>query len=77
MKIFLGYRLVGDVEYDEAAKRAGYITPVPGGVGPMTVAYLMKNTVIAATRAWQSAAVANWSLRCLPLRPLEKVISSS
>ena len=41
----------------------------------MTVAYLMKNTVLAATRAWQSAAFANWSLRCLPLRPLEKVPS--
>lgn len=41
-------RLVGDVEFDEAAKRAGAITPVPGGVGPMTVAMLLKNTIEAA-----------------------------
>ena len=41
-------RLVGDVEFDEAAKRASWITPVPGGVGPMTVATLMENTLEAA-----------------------------
>lgn len=40
-------KLVGDVEYDEAVKRAGFITPVPGGVGPMTVATLMQNTLSA------------------------------
>ena len=39
---------VGDVEYDSAAERASYITPVPGGVGPMTIAMLLKNTVAAA-----------------------------
>ncbi len=43
-------KLVGDVEYDEAAKRAGWITPVPGGVGPMTIAALMKNTLESAVR---------------------------
>jgi methylenetetrahydrofolate dehydrogenase (NADP+)/methenyltetrahydrofolate cyclohydrolase len=43
-------KLVGDVEYDEAAKRAGWITPVPGGVGPMTIAALMKNTLDSALR---------------------------
>ncbi|MDD2694587.1 MAG: bifunctional methylenetetrahydrofolate dehydrogenase/methenyltetrahydrofolate cyclohydrolase FolD [Anaerolineales bacterium] len=43
-----GYRLVGDVNYDEAKEVAGYITPVPGGVGPMTIAMLMKNTLRAA-----------------------------
>ena len=43
-----GYRLVGDVAYDEVKDVAGAITPVPGGVGPMTVAMLMKNTVKAA-----------------------------
>ncbi|GAC1045242.1 bifunctional methylenetetrahydrofolate dehydrogenase/methenyltetrahydrofolate cyclohydrolase FolD [Agrobacterium radiobacter] len=43
-------RLVGDVAYDEVAKVAGVITPVPGGVGPMTIAMLMANTVIAACR---------------------------
>ena len=43
-------RLVGDVAFDEALKVAGYITPVPGGVGPMTVACLMFNTLQAARR---------------------------
>ena len=43
-----GYRLVGDVEYDEAAEVAGWITPVPGGVGPMTIAMLMQNVAQAA-----------------------------
>ena len=43
-----GYRLVGDVAFDEALDVAGAITPVPGGVGPMTIAMLMKNTVKAA-----------------------------
>ncbi|MBB3314918.1 methylenetetrahydrofolate dehydrogenase (NADP+)/methenyltetrahydrofolate cyclohydrolase [Rhizobium sp. BK181] len=43
-------RLVGDVAFDEAAKVAAVITPVPGGVGPMTIAMLMANTVIAAHR---------------------------
>jgi methylenetetrahydrofolate dehydrogenase (NADP+)/methenyltetrahydrofolate cyclohydrolase len=42
--------LKGDVEYTAAAARAGYITPVPGGVGPMTVAMLMQNTLLAAKR---------------------------
>ncbi len=44
-------RLVGDVAYDEASAVAAAITPVPGGVGPMTIAMLMANTVIAAYRA--------------------------
>jgi methylenetetrahydrofolate dehydrogenase (NADP+)/methenyltetrahydrofolate cyclohydrolase len=43
-------RLVGDVAFAEAAKRAAAITPVPGGVGPMTIAMLMSNTLSAATR---------------------------
>ena len=41
-------RLVGDVTYQDAAKVAGAITPVPGGVGPMTIAMLMANTVTSA-----------------------------
>jgi methylenetetrahydrofolate dehydrogenase (NADP+) / methenyltetrahydrofolate cyclohydrolase len=41
-------KLVGDVDFEAAAERAGYITPVPGGVGPMTIAMLMYNTVQAA-----------------------------
>jgi methylenetetrahydrofolate dehydrogenase (NADP+)/methenyltetrahydrofolate cyclohydrolase len=45
-----GTRLVGDVDYDEAAQVASAITPVPGGVGPMTIACLLKNTVTAACR---------------------------
>jgi methylenetetrahydrofolate dehydrogenase (NADP+)/methenyltetrahydrofolate cyclohydrolase len=46
-----GYRLVGDVAFDEAKEKASWITPVPGGVGPMTIAMLLRNTVTAATRA--------------------------
>jgi 5,10-methylene-tetrahydrofolate dehydrogenase/methenyl tetrahydrofolate cyclohydrolase len=43
-----GHRLVGDVNFNEAKEVAGFITPVPGGVGPMTIAMLMKNTLRAA-----------------------------
>ncbi|MRR09372.1 bifunctional 5,10-methylene-tetrahydrofolate dehydrogenase/5,10-methylene-tetrahydrofolate cyclohydrolase [bacterium] len=43
-----GRRLVGDVDFESASKVASYITPVPGGVGPMTIAMLLKNTVAAA-----------------------------
>ena len=43
-------RLVGDVDFEEAARVAGHITPVPGGVGPMTIACLLHNTVTAACR---------------------------
>ncbi len=46
-----GYRLCGDVAYEEVAAKAGAITPVPGGVGPMTIAMLMKNTIKAARGA--------------------------
>ncbi len=46
-----GYRLVGDVAFDEAVEVAGAITPVPGGVGPMTIATLLQNTLTAAERA--------------------------
>uniref|UniRef100_A0A7C8ZVP8 Uncharacterized protein n=1 Tax=Opuntia streptacantha TaxID=393608 RepID=A0A7C8ZVP8_OPUST len=45
-----GYRLVGDVDFQEASKVAGWITPVPGGVGPMTVAMLLRNTLDGAKR---------------------------
>lgn len=44
-----GFRLVGDVDYAAVAPRSSYITPVPGGVGPMTIAALLKNTYLAAT----------------------------
>src|SRR5213078_5025121 len=43
-------KLAGDVDFESASKRARAITPVPGGVGPMTIAMLMKNTLLAATR---------------------------
>jgi methylenetetrahydrofolate dehydrogenase (NADP+)/methenyltetrahydrofolate cyclohydrolase len=46
-----GYRLVGDVAFDEVSKKASAITPVPGGVGPMTIAMLMANTVKAARQS--------------------------
>ncbi len=46
-----GYRLVGDVDFESVKEVAGWLTPVPGGVGPMTIAMLLKNTVTAAKRA--------------------------
>jgi methylenetetrahydrofolate dehydrogenase (NADP+)/methenyltetrahydrofolate cyclohydrolase len=49
-----GYRLVGDVAFEEVSKKASAITPVPGGVGPMTIAMLMANTVKAATQSLSS-----------------------
>jgi methylenetetrahydrofolate dehydrogenase (NADP+) / methenyltetrahydrofolate cyclohydrolase len=45
-----GYRLAGDVEFESVSKKASYITPVPGGVGPMTIAMLLKNTLLARER---------------------------
>ena len=45
-----GYRLVGDVKFDEVAQKSEFITPVPGGVGPMTIAMLLKNTLLAQQR---------------------------
>lgn len=45
-----GFRLRGDVDFDNVAPKCSYITPVPGGVGPMTIVSLMKNTLLAATR---------------------------
>ncbi|KIM28505.1 hypothetical protein M408DRAFT_8661 [Serendipita vermifera MAFF 305830] len=48
-----GQRLVGDVHFESASAVASYITPVPGGVGPMTVAMLVRNTVSSAERMWK------------------------
>ena len=45
-----GYKLVGDVDYDEVAPKSSHITPVPGGVGPMTIAMLLQNTLLAYQR---------------------------
>jgi methylenetetrahydrofolate dehydrogenase (NADP+)/methenyltetrahydrofolate cyclohydrolase len=47
-----GYYITGDVDFDSVAPKASYITPVPGGVGPMTIAMLLKNTLLA--RKWNS-----------------------
>ncbi|MQY78714.1 MAG: bifunctional 5,10-methylene-tetrahydrofolate dehydrogenase/5,10-methylene-tetrahydrofolate cyclohydrolase, partial [Bacteroidetes bacterium] len=43
-----GWKLLGDVKFDEVAPKCSYITPVPGGVGPMTIVSLLKNTLLAA-----------------------------
>jgi methylenetetrahydrofolate dehydrogenase (NADP+)/methenyltetrahydrofolate cyclohydrolase len=50
-----GYRVVGDVHFDSVAPKCRAITPVPGGVGPMTIAMLLKNTVVSAQRLHSSA----------------------
>jgi methylenetetrahydrofolate dehydrogenase (NADP+)/methenyltetrahydrofolate cyclohydrolase len=49
-----GFRLVGDVAFEEVAEKAAFITPVPGGVGPMTIAMLLKNTLLACKRKNQN-----------------------
>ena len=51
----------GDVEFEAAAERAGLITPVPGGVGPMTIAMLLRNTLLAARAATEEPVGAGWS----------------
>lgn len=48
-------KLVGDVDFDAVVGKVKAITPVPGGVGPMTIAYLMKNTIAAAHQQIQSS----------------------
>lgn len=63
------------MDYEEASKVASYITPVPGGVGPMTVAMLMKNTVISAQRAANKLLASSWSLKTIQLK-LEKQVPS-
>ncbi|CAH1982267.1 unnamed protein product [Acanthoscelides obtectus] len=70
-----GQRLVGDVAFDEASQVASYITPVPGGVGPMTVCMLMKNTVQSAQKAARSMSSSNWNLKVLPLKLQDPVPS--
>ena len=46
-----GFKLTGDVKFDEVAPKCSYITPVPGGVGPMTIISLMRNTLLAGKKA--------------------------
>ena len=45
-----GYKIVGDVDFKNVSKKASYITPVPGGVGPMTIAMLLRNTLVACRK---------------------------
>ena len=51
------FRLTGDVDYDSAAALAGAMTPVPGGVGPMTIACLLRNTLVAAARRFDAGPI--------------------
>lgn len=68
-----GIRWVGDVDYKAASAHASHITPVPGGVGPMTVAMLMQNTYLSAVRFLEEAR--HRSIVPLPLQLLEPVPS--
>lgn len=70
-----GQKLVGDVAYAECKKFASHITPVPGGVGPMTVCMLMSNTVKSAERFANRLMDTKWKLRTLPLNLLKPVPS--
>ncbi|KAF9372049.1 tetrahydrofolate synthase [Podila verticillata] len=62
-----GIRLVGDVEFATAQQIAGHITAVPGGVGPMTVAMLMENTLLSARRFWQNSVESRSMTKITPL----------
>jgi methylenetetrahydrofolate dehydrogenase (NADP+) / methenyltetrahydrofolate cyclohydrolase / formyltetrahydrofolate synthetase len=70
-----GQKLVGDVAFDECKKVASHITPVPGGVGPMTVCMLMANTVKSAEKKAEKMIDKTWKLRTLPLN-LESPVPS-
>ncbi|BFZ07308.1 hypothetical protein BsWGS_10347 [Bradybaena similaris] len=71
-----GSRLVGDVHYPSAKEVASWITPVPGGVGPMTVAMLLKNTLDQARKSHEKLAVAKaWDIQYLSLELKEPVPS--
>ncbi|ELW70832.1 C-1-tetrahydrofolate synthase, cytoplasmic [Tupaia chinensis] len=58
-----GKKVVGDVAYNEAKERAGFITPVPGGVGPMTVAMLMQSTVESAKHFLEKFKTGKWTIQ--------------
>lgn len=64
---------MGDVCYEEAREVASFITPVPGGVGPMTVGMLVKNTVQSAQKAVEKILHPAWNLRPLPLNLVRPV----
>jgi methylenetetrahydrofolate dehydrogenase (NADP+)/methenyltetrahydrofolate cyclohydrolase len=62
-----GFRLAGDVDYEAAVEKAGWITPVPGGVGPMTIAMLMGNVVQAAEQTARAGAAEEHQAPFLPV----------
>lgn len=64
---------MGDVDYEEAREVAEFITPVPGGVGPMTVAMLMNNTVFSAIRSAKKLLSMKWDFKPLQLSVLRPV----
>jgi len=70
-----GHHLVGDVDFEDVSKVASWVTPVPGGVGPMTVAMLMKNTVQSAKKDLEKHINSCWKLSPLPLTLLNPVPS--
>ncbi|KAK2826220.1 hypothetical protein Q5P01_020434 [Channa striata] len=70
-----GKRVVGDVHFASAKERAGFITPVPGGVGPMTVAMLMGNTVLSAKRFLERHQPGKWNIS-YPKLNLQKPVPS-
>ncbi|XP_026548147.1 C-1-tetrahydrofolate synthase, cytoplasmic-like [Notechis scutatus] len=70
-----GKRVVGDVAYASAKERAAYITPVPGGVGPMTVAMLMQSTVESAQRFLENHQPGKWNIQYRLLTPVTPVPS--
>ncbi|XP_062252814.1 C-1-tetrahydrofolate synthase, cytoplasmic [Platichthys flesus] len=70
-----GKRVVGDVHYSSAKEQAGFITPVPGGVGPMTVAMLMANTVLGAKRFLEGHQPGKWNISLTKLN-LQKPVPS-
>ncbi|XP_055333521.1 C-1-tetrahydrofolate synthase, cytoplasmic-like [Paramacrobiotus metropolitanus] len=75
-----GRRLVGDVDFEAAKQRASWITPVPGGVGPMTVSMLMENTVEAAQKAFKAEQEPIWKVKPLKLdlkRPVPSDIEAA
>ncbi|XP_067894589.1 C-1-tetrahydrofolate synthase, cytoplasmic isoform X1 [Heterodontus francisci] len=70
-----GKRVVGDVAYNEAKQVASYITPVPGGVGPMTVCMLMANTIEGAKRYLENCKPGKWPIHYTKLKRVEPVPS--
>ncbi|XP_077408256.1 C-1-tetrahydrofolate synthase, cytoplasmic [Vanacampus margaritifer] len=70
-----GKRVVGDIHYNSAKEQASFITPVPGGVGPMTVAMLMANTVLSAKRFLESHQPGKWTISYTKLN-LQKPVPS-